>query len=56
MERRQSTRKQRERGAWLYIPAEELEASGFDPKGPPPAYRIFRGRKHQFMVQLYRER
>ena len=55
MKRRQGRRSGRERGVWLYVPAVELEAAGIDPKGPAPWYRIYRGRKRQFLVQLYRE-
>jgi hypothetical protein len=53
--RRQAKRKQRERGAWLYVPAVELEAAGIDPSGPPPFYRIWPKRKRTLFVQLYTE-
>ena len=53
--RRQGKRKGRERGAWIYITAEQLEAMGFEPKvDPPPFYRTWTRRK-TLLVQLYRE-
>ncbi|MGH2835413.1 MAG: hypothetical protein ACRDUT_00115 [Mycobacterium sp.] len=38
---RRSTRKQREKGVWIYVPAVELEKAGFDPEGAPPTYRVW---------------
>jgi hypothetical protein len=44
-----------ERGAWVFVPASELEAAGIDPKGPPPTYTTrganVRGRR--VIVNLY---
>jgi hypothetical protein len=54
--RRQSKRTGRERGCWLYIPAEELEASGYDPREPAPFYRVWPGTRGGLRVRLYRER
>lgn len=54
-ERRRSKRAGRERGCWLYVPAESLAASGIDPYGPPPRYRAWAGRKRTLLVQLYPE-
>lgn len=57
--RRQSIRKQRERGCSVYIPAEELLKAGIDPDGPAPYYRTWgyrRGpRSPSVVVSLYRE-
>lgn len=53
--RRKSKRAGRERGCWLYIPAESLERAGFDPLAPPPWYRAWPGRKRTILVQLYDE-
>lgn len=54
--RRQSIRRGREKGCWLYIPAEELVASGYDPNGPAPFYRVWAGTRGGLRVRLYRER
>ena len=37
---RQSVRNGRERGCWVYIPRDELQAAGISVEGPPPAYRL----------------
>ena len=52
--RRRTVRRGRERGCWLYIPAEELRAAAIDPAEPPPCYRIW-PRRRAILVQLYRE-
>lgn len=52
--RRQSKRKQRERGCWVYVPAEELQKAGFDPQGPPPLYRTWGSKSGGVFVRLYR--
>lgn len=57
MEYRRAKRSGRERGAWIYISAEQLMATGFDPADPPPLYRTWssargRGGLH---VRLYRQ-
>jgi hypothetical protein len=39
-ERRQSTRKQREKGVSIFIPAAELRKAGIDPDGPAPEYKL----------------
>ena len=51
--RRRSKRAGRERGCWLYVPAEFLAANGIDPYGAPPLYRVWAGRKRTLLVQLY---
>lgn len=54
--RRRSSRKGRERGCSLYVSGDELAGAGIDLDGPPPAYRIWPGRKGTLIVQLYAER
>jgi hypothetical protein len=51
--RRRSKRAGRERGCWLYVPAEYLAECGIDPRGAPPRYRVWPGRKRTLLVQLY---
>lgn len=53
--RRLSKRAGRERGCWLYVPAEVLEQLGFEPDADPPRYRVWPGRKLTVLVQLYRK-
>lgn len=55
-QRLQATRKQRERGCSIYIAAEDLQAAGYDPAGPPPFYRTFPGPRGSVIVNLYRTR
>lgn len=52
--RRQSKRAGREKGCWIYIPAEELVAAGIDPTGPPPLYRTWGSRRGSLLARLYR--
>ena len=57
--RRRAARTQRERGCWVYIPAEELRAAGIDPYGERPWYRLT-GRQRSangrsVIVSLYSE-
>lgn len=40
-ERKQSQRRGRERGCWVYISAEQLAQCGIDPRDDPPQYRIW---------------
>jgi hypothetical protein len=54
--RRATVRRGRERGCWLYLPAEELERAGFAPDGPPPFSRVWSGPRGRVVVQLYKER
>jgi hypothetical protein len=49
-------RRGKEKGAWLYVPAEQLDKAGWPHDGPPPRYRTWNGRKHTLLVQLYREK
>lgn len=53
--RRARRNTKRERGAWIYVPAEELERAGGYAGEEPPFYRLFPGRKGSVLVQLYRE-
>jgi len=57
--RRKGVRRGRERGCWLYCPAVELEAAGFDPKADPPYYRLTGYQRSanagSVIVSLYRE-
>lgn len=57
--RRQSTRTRRQRGCYVYIPAEELARAGIHPTDPPPYYRTHGHRRsangHTVIVTLYRE-
>lgn len=52
--RRQSLRKQRERGCSIYVPAEELAKAGIDLDGPPPFYRVWGSRRGSVVVRLYK--
>lgn len=53
--RRRSVRKGRERGCWVYIPAEELEKAGIDPTdAEPPLYRTWGTKRGGVLVRLYR--
>jgi hypothetical protein len=52
--RRRAVRKGRERGCWVYIPAEELHAAGIGPGLPPPHYRLWSQEK-VVLVRFYRE-
>lgn len=53
--RRRSKRKGRERGCWVYVPAEELVKAGHDPQGAPPFYRTWGTKSGGVFVRLYRE-
>jgi hypothetical protein len=55
MARRRAQRRGRERGCWVYVPAEELRKAGHDPAGPPPFYRTWGSARGGVMVRLYRE-
>jgi hypothetical protein len=52
--RRRSRRDGRERGCWVYIPAEELAKTGLGADAPP-AYRVWAGARGRVVIQLYRE-
>lgn len=52
--RRRCVRRGRERGCWVYIPGEELQAAGFSLDDDPPWYRIW-GSRRGIVLRLYRE-
>lgn len=54
--RRASQRHGRERGCWVYIAAEELQACGYPLDGPPPFYRIWPGIRGGLRLRVYRAR
>jgi hypothetical protein len=54
--RRRGQRRVRERGCWVYIPAEELEKAGFDLDDPAPYYRVWGSSRGGLFVRLYREK
>lgn len=54
-QRRRSVRRGRERGCWVYIPAEELQRAEIDPHGPPPWYRTWGTGRGGTMLRFYRE-
>jgi hypothetical protein len=53
--RRRTVRRGRERGCWLYVPAEVLREVGWSPDDPPPWSRVWPGRRRTVLVQLYGE-
>ena len=53
--RRRAQRRGRERGCWVYIPAEQLALAEFPPDAPPPWYRVWGGRRGRFVVVVYPE-
>lgn len=55
MQRRRATRQARQRGCYVYIPAEALAGAGVPLDGPPPYYRTWSGRGGSILVRLYRE-
>lgn len=54
-QRRQATRSARQRGCYIYIPAEILQAAGVDISGPAPYYRTWASRGGSVLLRLYRE-
>ena len=53
--RRKTVRKGRERGVWLFVPAEVLEAANIDVKADPPWCRLFSNVRQRVIVQFYDE-
>lgn len=53
--RRRSKRAGRERGCWLYVPADELVKAKIDPSDPPPFYRVWGSSRGGLFVRLYKE-
>ena len=54
-QRRRSVRRGRERGCWVYVPAEELQRAGIDLDGPPPFYKVWGRRGGGLAARFYRE-
>ena len=54
--RRLAQRRGRERGCWVYIPAEELEKTAHGGDQPPPFYRVWGSARGRLVVQLYKRR
>jgi hypothetical protein len=52
--RRRAQRRGRERGCWVFVPAEELAKAGVDPADDPPFYRTWGTRSGGVLVRLYR--
>jgi len=53
--RRRTLRTGRERGCWVYVPAEELERAGWPLDEPPPWCRVWGASRGGVFVRLYRE-
>lgn len=53
--RKRAQRSGRERGCWVYIPAEKLREAGYDETSPAPHYRLWGGRRGRLVVTLYAE-
>jgi hypothetical protein len=51
---RQSVRRGRERGVWIFVPAAELRNAGLDPHDKAPTYRTWGRRGGSVLVRLYR--
>jgi hypothetical protein len=54
--RRRGKRSGRERGCWLYVPAETLERAGWSLEAPPPWYRLwgsYDGSRGAIVARLY---
>lgn len=54
-QRRKAQRSGRERGCWVYISAETLQAAGYGPDQPVPFYRTWGGKGGSVVIRLYRE-
>lgn len=54
LRRRRTIRRGREKGCWLYVPADELLAAGFSLLDPPPWYRVW-GTKKGVLIRLYKK-
>lgn len=51
---RQSVRRGRERGVWIFVPAAELRKADIDPLAPAPKYRVWGRSRGSVLVRLYR--
>lgn len=54
--RRRGVRQGRERGCWVYIPADELVKTGTELEAPPPDYRVWGNARGRVVLQLYKPR
>ena len=52
--RRRATRSARQKGCYIYIPAEQLEKAGYNPDDTPPSYRVWGAPRGRVVVQLYK--
>ena len=56
MQRRRTVSRGRERGCWVYIPAEELAKTRLASDRPPPFYRLYgRTGGRTVVVELFAE-
>lgn len=53
--RRRAQRRQRMRGCYVYVPAEELVKAGIDPNGPAPFYKVWGSKGGSAFVRFYKE-
>lgn len=53
--RKQAVRRGREKGCWVFVPADELVKAGINPNDPPPLYRIWATPKGGLLGRFYRE-
>jgi hypothetical protein len=53
--RRRAVRRGRERGCWVYIPAEELQKAERYDADLPPRYRLWARPRGSVVIRLYRE-
>ena len=54
--RRIATRAARQRGCYIYIPAQVLQQVGIDPYGPTPEYRVWGDRSGGVTLRLYKRK
>lgn len=51
--RRRSTRRRREKGVTIYVPAAILTEAGIDVDADPPEYKLWATSKGGVMIRLY---
>jgi hypothetical protein len=51
--RRQAKRSGREKGCWVYIPAEQLDRTGYGGEQDAPHYRVWGAARGRVTIQLY---
>lgn len=54
-QRRLAVRAGREKGCWVYIPAQELLKAGHAPGGALPRYRTWGSQRGSVLVRLYKQ-